>query len=69
MNAVLPFTQQQEVPQRFAEEVIPLVRREVSTTLWGPGGSGRAKGFTAHPDARFDALRDSTPRIAPSGSA
>ena len=44
---VLPYPQQQEVLARFAEEVIPLVRREVRTTLWGPGDTGRAKGFTA----------------------
>jgi hypothetical protein len=31
--------------------VAPLVRREVSTTLWGPQDPGRAAGFTAvqHP--------------------
>lgn len=69
VNAVLPFTQQQEVLLRFVEEVIPLVRREVSTTLWGPDDAGRAKGFTAHPNARFDALRNLAPRVAPSGSA
>jgi hypothetical protein len=42
---VLPHGQQQEVLTRFAEEVIPLVRREVGTTLWGPHDPGRAKGF------------------------
>ena len=32
-----PYEQQQEVLARFAEEVTPLVRREVPpTTLWGP---------------------------------
>jgi hypothetical protein len=40
-------SQQQEVLTRFAEEVAPLVRREVSSTLWGPQDPGRAKGFTA----------------------
>ena len=45
VNAVLPYSQQQEVLTRFAEEVIPLVRREVSTTLWGPEDAGRAKGL------------------------
>jgi hypothetical protein len=30
---------------RFAEQVIPLVRREVSTTLSGPLDAGRAKGL------------------------
>jgi len=45
---VLPYHQQQEVLARFAEEVIPLVRREVPpTTLWGPEDPGRAKGFIA----------------------
>jgi len=44
---VLPYEQQQEVLARFAEEVIPLVHREVPpTTLWGPDDPGRAKGFT-----------------------
>jgi alkanesulfonate monooxygenase SsuD/methylene tetrahydromethanopterin reductase-like flavin-dependent oxidoreductase (luciferase family) len=48
INPVLPYAQQQEVLTRFAEEVIPLVRREVpSSTLWGPEDAGRAKGFTA----------------------
>lgn len=47
INPVLPYTQQQEVLQRFAQEVIPLVQREVTTTLWGPQDQGRARGFTA----------------------
>ena len=45
VNPVLPWEQQQEVITRFAEEVIPLVRREVSTTLWGPDDPGRARGL------------------------
>jgi alkanesulfonate monooxygenase SsuD/methylene tetrahydromethanopterin reductase-like flavin-dependent oxidoreductase (luciferase family) len=44
---MLPYPQQHEVLTRFAEEVVPLVRREVSTTLWGPDDPGRAAGFTA----------------------
>ncbi len=44
---MLPYAQQQEVLTRFAEEVVPLVRREVTTTLWGPDDPGRAAGFTA----------------------
>jgi alkanesulfonate monooxygenase SsuD/methylene tetrahydromethanopterin reductase-like flavin-dependent oxidoreductase (luciferase family) len=47
VNPSLPYPKQQEVLTRFAEEVAPLVRREVSTTLWGPDDPGRAKGFTA----------------------
>lgn len=43
----LPYAQQHEVLTRFAEEVVPLVRREVSTTLWGPDDPARASGFTA----------------------
>jgi hypothetical protein len=39
VNPTLPYTQQQEVA--------PIVRREVTTTLWGPNDPGRAKGFTA----------------------
>jgi alkanesulfonate monooxygenase SsuD/methylene tetrahydromethanopterin reductase-like flavin-dependent oxidoreductase (luciferase family) len=46
VNPVLPYPQQHEVLTRFAEEVVPLVRREVSTTLWGPADSGRAAGLT-----------------------
>jgi alkanesulfonate monooxygenase SsuD/methylene tetrahydromethanopterin reductase-like flavin-dependent oxidoreductase (luciferase family) len=45
VNPALPYERQQEVLTRFAEEVVPLVRREVSTTLWGPGDPGRAKGL------------------------
>jgi len=46
VNPVLPHAQQQEVLTRFAEEVVPLVRREVSTTLWGPQDPDRARGIT-----------------------
>ncbi|GAA3806901.1 LLM class flavin-dependent oxidoreductase [Cellulomonas soli] len=49
LNPVLPYEQQHDVLRRFAEEVVPLVRREVSTTLWGPQDPGRARGL-----ARFD---------------
>ncbi|MEJ2861583.1 LLM class flavin-dependent oxidoreductase [Actinomycetospora flava] len=45
INPVLPYPQQQEVLARFAEEVVPLVRREVSTTLWSPDDPGRAAGL------------------------
>ena len=45
LNPVLPYEQQQDVLRRFAEEVVPLVRAEVSTTLWGPQDAGRAKGL------------------------
>lgn len=45
INPVLPWPQQQEVLDRFAEEVIPLVRDEVPTTLWGPDDPGRAAGI------------------------
>lgn len=47
VDPTLPYAQQQEVLTRFAEEVAPVVRREVSTTLWGPRDPGRAAGFTA----------------------
>jgi alkanesulfonate monooxygenase SsuD/methylene tetrahydromethanopterin reductase-like flavin-dependent oxidoreductase (luciferase family) len=47
INPVLPYGEQQEVLARFAEEVIPLVRREVSTTLWGPDDAGRAGALRA----------------------
>ena len=49
INPVLPYPRQQEVLTRFAEQVIPLVRREVSTTLWGPRDPGRATGITLAP--------------------
>ena len=45
LNPVLPYEQQQDVLRRFAEEVVPLVRAEVSTTLWGPEDAGRARGL------------------------
>lgn len=45
INPVLPYPQQQEVLARFAEEVIPLVRREITTTLWGPDDPRRAAGL------------------------
>lgn len=47
LNPVLPYEQQQDVLRRFAEEVVPLVRRELSTTLWGPDDPGRARGIAA----------------------
>lgn len=34
LPTMLPFEQQSEMLQRFATEVIPVVRRETSTTLW-----------------------------------
>ncbi|MGY4643020.1 alkanesulfonate monooxygenase SsuD/methylene tetrahydromethanopterin reductase-like flavin-dependent oxidoreductase (luciferase family) [Cellulomonas sp. URHB0016] len=45
LNPVLPYAQQHDVLRRFAEEVVPLVRRELSTTLWGPDDAGRARGL------------------------
>ncbi|GAY08000.1 LLM class flavin-dependent oxidoreductase [Pseudonocardia sp. N23] len=45
VNPVLPYAQQHEVLTRFAEEVVPLVRREVSTTLWTEADPGRARGL------------------------
>lgn len=47
VNPTLPYAQQRDVLTRFADQVIPLVRREVSTTLWGPHDAGRAKGFAS----------------------
>lgn len=38
---------QADVLRRFAEEVVPVVRAEVSTELWGPRDARRAAGFTA----------------------
>jgi alkanesulfonate monooxygenase SsuD/methylene tetrahydromethanopterin reductase-like flavin-dependent oxidoreductase (luciferase family) len=47
INPTLPYPQQREVLTRFAQEVIPLVRHEASTTLWGPHDPARAQGFIA----------------------
>ncbi|SHT77954.1 LLM class flavin-dependent oxidoreductase [Mycobacteroides abscessus] len=41
------FEEQKDTLRRFAEEVVPLVRAEVKSTLWGPLDTRRAKGFTA----------------------
>jgi hypothetical protein len=41
------FEEQKDTLHRFAEEVVPLVRAEVTSTLWGPQDAHRAKGFTA----------------------
>lgn len=45
INPVLPYPRQQEVLARFAAEVIPLVRSEISTTLWGDDDPRRAAGL------------------------
>ncbi|GAA4394555.1 LLM class flavin-dependent oxidoreductase [Tsukamurella soli] len=47
LNPVLPYQQQRDVLAQFAEEVVPLVRRELRTTLWTSADAGRAAGFTA----------------------
>lgn len=47
INHVLDFERQKDTVRRFAEDVIPLVKAEVSTSLWGPEDKERAKGFTA----------------------
>ena len=36
LPTTLPFAEQLEVLERFATEVIPLVRHAAPTTLWGP---------------------------------
>lgn len=41
LNPAFEHSQQQDVLRQFAEEVIPLVQREVSTTLWGPDDAKR----------------------------
>lgn len=45
INPVLRYPQQQEVLSRFATEVIPLVRSEISSTLWGDDDPRRAAGL------------------------
>lgn len=47
VNHLLPLEQQADVLRRFAEEVIPVVRAEVSTSLWSESDERRAAGFTA----------------------
>lgn len=47
VNHLLAPAQQEDVLRRFAQEVIPQVRAEVPTDLWGPRDERRAAGFTA----------------------
>jgi alkanesulfonate monooxygenase SsuD/methylene tetrahydromethanopterin reductase-like flavin-dependent oxidoreductase (luciferase family) len=47
VNHLLAPAHQEDVLRRFAAEVAPLVRAEVTTDLWGPGDTRRAAGFTA----------------------
>jgi alkanesulfonate monooxygenase SsuD/methylene tetrahydromethanopterin reductase-like flavin-dependent oxidoreductase (luciferase family) len=47
VNHLIPLAQQEDVLRRFAEEVIPVVKAEVKTDLWGPADARRAAGFTA----------------------
>ena len=47
VNHLIPPEQQADVLRRFAEEVIPVVRAEVKTDLWGAADARRAAGFTA----------------------
>lgn len=57
INHVLDFERQKDTLRQFAEEVIPLVRAEVSTTLWTADDNGRARGFTADRIAPSEELR------------
>jgi len=45
VNHLVPPAQQEDVLRRFAEEVIPVVRAEVKTDLWGPADARRAAGL------------------------
>jgi alkanesulfonate monooxygenase SsuD/methylene tetrahydromethanopterin reductase-like flavin-dependent oxidoreductase (luciferase family) len=47
VNHLLAPAQQEDVLRRFAQEVVPQVRAEVRTDLWGPRDERRAAGFTA----------------------
>ncbi|GEA84309.1 LLM class flavin-dependent oxidoreductase [Cellulomonas gelida] len=47
VNHLLPPDHQADVLRRFAEEVVPAVRAEVTTTLWSESDERRAAGFTA----------------------
>lgn len=47
VNHLLPLDHQADVLRRFAEEVVPVVKAEVSTTLWSESDERRAAGFTA----------------------
>ncbi|WP_159796227.1 LLM class flavin-dependent oxidoreductase [Puerhibacterium puerhi] len=56
VNHLLPPAQQEDVVRRFAAEVIPLVKQEVTTDLWSEADERRAKGFTASATQRTDAV-------------
>ena len=45
INHVLDVERQRDVLRRFAEEVVPVVRREVGTALWGPDDPHRPAGL------------------------
>lgn len=47
INHNLDFERQKDTVRRFAEEVIPLVKAELTTSLWSVDDKDRAKGFTA----------------------
>ena len=47
VNHLLAPEQQADVLRRFAQEVIPVVKAEVSTSLWSESDERRAAGFTA----------------------
>lgn len=52
INHLLEPTAQDDVLRRFAEEVVPLVTREVTTELWGPRDPHRPAGITLAPPRR-----------------
>lgn len=47
INHTLEPEHQRDVLRRFAEEVVPVVKAEVKTDLWGPADGRRPAGFTA----------------------
>ncbi|GAB3102978.1 LLM class flavin-dependent oxidoreductase [Isoptericola nanjingensis] len=57
VNHLLEPSRQEDVLRRFAAEVAPVVRAEVTTTLWGPDDERRAAGLTA---AQAPAVHDGT---------
>lgn len=59
VNHLLAPAHQEDVLRRFAAEVIPQVRAEVRTDLWGPLDERRAAGFTAV-DTREDTRETGT---------
>lgn len=72
LPTTVPFEQQLEILERFATEVIPTVRREAPTTLWGdadPYGARPAFAGAQVADAEAAVSATSRPRVPAAASA